>query len=104
VLVRHLVLPGHTENSLRVRSAPAPRIRSGLPLSVMSQFRPVPPCDRCGELSRPLRSSEYRPVVELVEELGFERVYIQPDHGDPDFLPDFSDGEPFKGNRRQNAG
>ncbi len=101
VLVRHLVLPGQTGNSLAVLRLLFREFGAGLPLSVMSQYRPTALCRDRGLLTRPLRSNEYRPVLDLVEELGFEHAFIQPDFGDPDFLPDFAREEPFEGNRKR---
>ena len=44
---------------------------------------------------------EYRRVVEKVEELGFRRVFLQPESGDEEFVPDFHrQGDAFAGNER----
>lgn len=106
VLVRHLVLPGYVENSLSVLEILHREFGSGLPLSVMSQFRPTAACRVRGLLERPLAEAEYRRVLDKIEDLGFSRVFVQPDFGDSDFLPDFAEDEPFKGNLRyrQNEG
>jgi len=95
VLVRHLVLPGHVENSLQVLRLLHREIGPELTLSLMSQYHPVPECIRRGRLTRRLRSNEYRRVVEEAGRLGFEDAYIQPDFGDPDYLPDFERENPF---------
>jgi putative pyruvate formate lyase activating enzyme len=102
VLVRHLVLPGYVENSLKVLRLLHAEFGSGLPLSVMSQFRPVPGCFQRKKLERSLRSDEYEKVLDLVEKLGFEKVYMQELKEETDFLPDFKDPEdPFPGNRKK---
>ena len=44
--------------------------------------------------------NEYGEVCAAVERLGFEHVYIQPDAGDEQFVPDFEQNQPFAGNRR----
>lgn len=99
VLVRHLVLPGHVENSLKVLRLLHQEFGSGLPLSIMSQFRPVSGCFQRKKLQRVLSSGEYARVLDLVEELGFEKVYTQELREDVEFLPDFKDPEnPFPGN------
>ena len=100
VLVRHLVLPGQVANSLEVIRVLHREFGSGLPLSVMSQFRPMPGCREWGMLTSPVAAPDYERVCELVAELGFEHAYIQPALGDRDFLPDFSQRDPFPGNRR----
>jgi putative pyruvate formate lyase activating enzyme len=100
VLVRHLILPGEVENSLEVLRILRHEFGRFLPLSVMSQFHPVPACRECGRLTRRITADEHRRVHDLVVELGFEHVYIQPASLGTDFLPDFSGPEPFRGNRR----
>ncbi len=101
VLVRHLVLPGQVGNSLEVLRSLRREFGPGLPLSVMSQFCPVPGCEGKKEFQRRLTAVEYDQVLELVEELGFEKVYTQELQEDKAFLPDFKDpGNPFPGNKK----
>ncbi|MCK5803015.1 MAG: radical SAM protein [Lentisphaeria bacterium] len=100
VLVRHLVLPGHVDNTLAVLERLHQRFGGELPLSVMSQYRPTPHCHNAGSLARTLTSAEYERVCERVVELGFEHVFIQPESGDEGFFPDFSQDQPFPGNKR----
>jgi len=100
VLVRHLVLPKQVENSLEVLRLLHREFGPELPLSVMSQYQPVPACMRLNQLTDPLSKSEYTQVCNLVEELGFENAFIQPEFGDKAFFPDFSKDAPFAGNRR----
>ena len=104
VLVRHLVLPGQVENSLRVLDILFEDFGSRLPLSVMRQYRPMPECHSRGFLDRMVTSDEYAQVLAHVEELGFTRVFIQPESGDENFVPDFRHSkEPFKGNALRKA-
>ena len=72
----------------------------GLPLSVMSQFQPVPGCFQ-KKLKQALSPGEYDQVLDLVEKLGFEKVYTQQFGKEADFLPDFKDTrDPFPGNKK----
>lgn len=100
VLVRHLVLPDEVENSIaalrRLRDAFGPR----LPLSVMSQYRPVPGARGRGEFERRLRADEYAAVRAAVEDLEFENVFVQEFVNDDAFFPDFEADRPFRGNER----
>ncbi len=101
VLVRHLVLPGKVGNSLDVLRLLHREFGPGLPLSVMSQFCPVPECSEQKMFQRGLTPDEYARVLELVAELGFEKVYIQELREETSFLPDFKDPlDPFPGNRQ----
>lgn len=99
VLVRHLILPGHVDNSLAVLKLLREEFGRLLPMSVMSQFHPVPACGQRGLLTRAITPDEHRRVHDAVLELGFRHVYIQPAAMGADFLPDFREDEPFRGNR-----
>lgn len=100
VLVRHLVLPGHVENSLKVLKLLHQEFGSGIPLSIMSQFQPVPECCKRHEFERTVAAREYDEVLALVMKLGFERVYTQELKEEIAFLPDFKNPKnPFPGHR-----
>lgn len=101
VLVRHLVLPGSVENSLAAIRRLHREFGPALPVSIMSQFKPVPGCREHGLLERAVTEEEYGQVTDLVAELGFAHAYVQPGEGDDDFLPDFNESEPFEGNRNR---
>ncbi len=99
VLVRHLVLPGEVANSIAVLDQLYADHGPRLPISVMRQFRPMPECFRRNDLTRLVTDEEYAQVIDHVRQLGFTRVFIQPECGDENFVPDFRHaGEPFKGN------
>ncbi len=98
VLVRHLILPGHADNSLRALRLLREEFGALLPLSVMSQFHPVPACVEREQLARTITPEEHRQVHDLVVELGFRNVYIQTLSRSVEFLPDFSRKDPFQGN------
>jgi putative pyruvate formate lyase activating enzyme len=101
-LVRHLVLPGHVENSLKALSALYIEFGPSLPLSLMSQYHPVRP-QRDPNLNRRLRADEFQQVYRHCLELGFENLFVQfPEEGTkegarPGFVPDFTSQTPFTG-------
>ena len=99
VLVRHLVLPGQVANSISVLEILHREFGPCLPLSVMSQYRPIPACQERGNFARELLREEYDAVCERVEELGFENVYVQELSPETKFLPDFNAKSPFPGNQ-----
>lgn len=103
VLVRHLILPGHVENSLAVLRLLRREFGRLLPMSVMSQYRPMPACFQRGKLTRAIAADEHRQVHDLVLELGFQHVYLQTVSPSLEFLPDFSKDEPFEGNRKRRS-
>ena len=101
VLVRHLMLPDHVENSLEVLRLLRAEFGKFLPLSVMSQFHPAPECVERKQLDRGITREEHKEVISLVYELGFQRVYLQEIPDTVDFLPDFAQEEPFEGNKKR---
>jgi putative pyruvate formate lyase activating enzyme len=102
VLVRHLILPGHIQNSLAAMTSLFVEFGRELPISLMSQYRPVVP-QRDEALNRPVTVEEFNVVYHHVQDLGFENLFVQfPDgnecDGAPDgsFLPDFTRERPFE--------
>ena len=68
-ILRHLILPGHVEDSLAILDWVAEKFPPTICLSLMSQYHP---CFRAPEeIQRPLTASEYRTVVVRAKELGF---------------------------------
>ncbi|MFO7783504.1 MAG: radical SAM protein [Thermodesulfobacteriota bacterium] len=105
VLVRHLILPGHVQNSLDALTALFLEFGAGLPLSLMSQYCPVPgPLP--DNLKRRVQPEEFDRVYAHALDLGFHRLFVQfpeesGDSADPSpFFPDFLSALPFKGDRR----
>jgi putative pyruvate formate lyase activating enzyme len=96
LIVRHLVLPGQTENSLAVLDWLAAAFSAAVPLSLMSQYRP---CWRVtDEIARPLSPEEYRSVLTRAQRLGFETIFAQPDlfETEDHLNPDFDKKDPFR--------
>lgn len=78
IVVRHLVLPGHVDDSLRVLDAVWELCGNEVELSVMNQYTPNAACLReGGALSRALSEEEYELVLDHADELGFERMWWQ---------------------------
>ena len=98
VLVRHLVLPGHLDNTLRVLDLLREEFGRWLPLSLMSQYTPVPAAHARPPFDRPLALAEYQTVLDRAQDLGLENLLIQPLGASDDFLPDFEKEKPFRGN------
>lgn len=101
-LVRHMVLPGHLDNSLKALTNLYLEFGPSLPLSLMSQYHPVrPQRDPC--LNRRITAEEFEQAYEHCLELGFETLFVQfPDEKEelearPAFVPDFTSTRPFTG-------
>ncbi len=91
LMVRHLVLPGCTSDSLRVLGR-VWEIAGDVPLSVMRQYTPAGDIAAFPELQRRVTAREYRRVVDHALALGFTEIYTQ-DKASADlaFVPKWDD-------------
>ena len=94
VLVRHLVLPGHMDNSLQTLEILHDTFGPGLPLSLMSQYHPGVTLPQT-ELNRPLFPEEYQTVLKRAQELGFLTLLAQALDSVHTCLPDFAAEDVF---------
>ena len=78
VIVRHLVLPGHADDSCAVLDRVWELGGNDADLSVMNQYTPNEACRRAGgELARAVSDVEYEIVLCHADDLGFERIWWQ---------------------------
>ena len=78
IIVRHLVLPSHSDDSCAVLDRVWDIVGNEADLSVMNQYTPNEQCRAAGgPLSEPLGESEYELVLDHADELGFERMWWQ---------------------------
>ncbi|MBR3234995.1 MAG: radical SAM protein [Atopobiaceae bacterium] len=78
IIVRHLVLPGHVEDSLDVLDLVWELCGNEVDLSVMNQYTPNETCrQKGGDLARGLSEDEYETVLDYADALGFERMWWQ---------------------------
>jgi putative pyruvate formate lyase activating enzyme len=96
MLIRHLVLPGHVDESIKVLRSVAEELSPGINLSLMSQYHPTPNVKYHSELNRLLSKSEYRTVVKEMENLGFRNGWLQDIESNAIYMPDFRRENPFE--------
>ena len=96
LLIRHLVLPGHAEESKKVLFSIAEELSPGVHLSLMSQYHPTAQVKQHSILNRPLYKAEYEAVVETMEALGFRNGWVQDMDSNLNYMPDFSKENPFE--------
>jgi putative pyruvate formate lyase activating enzyme len=96
ILLRHLVLPGHTEESKAVLNKIAEELSPGIRLSLMSQYHPTYHVKNDHLLNRPLYKMEYEAVVGEMERLGFRNGWVQDMDSCENYRPDFSKKHPFE--------
>jgi len=94
LIIRHLVLPGNTENSLGVLRDIA-AISTSLAVSLMAQYWPTPAVMNHPTLKRTLSPEEYEIVKTELENLGFYKGWVQDIESSDHYLPDFELDKPF---------
>ena len=91
VLIRHLVLPGHLENTRAVLRWVADAFLPGQVLvSLMAQYTPCGELEAFPELRRTLSAEEWAAALAMLEEFGLEDGYFQePDAAGEEAIPSF---------------
>ena len=88
VIIRHLILPGHVENSLKVLDWIADNFRPGEVLvSLMRQYTPMPGLQP--PLDRPVTDEEYQAVLSWMYLDRLDGFTQDPTAADSTFIPDF---------------
>ena len=91
VIVRHLCLPGHTEDSKKVINYVFKTYGDCVRLSIMSQYTPMMQNIRFENLKRELSEREYDSVIDFCLDIGIEDAYIQEGGAASEsFIPDFT--------------
>lgn len=75
LLVRHLVMPGHLEDSRRVFRFIATQISPSTFINVMQQYRPCYEGDRFPEIARSPTSEEFQKSLDYAQAEGLNRIY-----------------------------
>jgi putative pyruvate formate lyase activating enzyme len=88
VIIRHLVLPGNTSDSLKVLDYLKSTGAQNRYISLMGQYTPC--YNASGDLKRPLKKLEYTRVISYFNKLGFTKGFCQDlSSSSTDFIPDF---------------
>ena len=88
VIVRHLILPGHVENSLKVLDWLGDTFRPGeILVSLMRQYTPMPGLQ--APLDRPVSQEEYDAVLSWMYLNDLEGFTQEDTAADKGFIPDF---------------
>ena len=92
VIIRHLVLPSHRKDSLRLIDELSKVFSpEDILISLMSQYTPVYKAFEHKELSRKTSTFEYESVLKAVEAAGFDGYFQEKSSADKDFIPEFFD-------------
>jgi putative pyruvate formate lyase activating enzyme len=96
IIVRHLVLPGHSENSLGVIRLLAEELSPRIHLSLMAQYFPSAKALGHPELGRTISREEYQLVTDEMEVLGMFNGWVQEFESSNFYRPDFTSDHPFE--------
>jgi len=90
VIVRHLILPGHTKDSMKIMEYLHDRYGDSICISIMSQFTPMIFVADYPELNRKITAREYNKVCDYALNIGIERGFFQEgDVAKDSFVPEF---------------
>ena len=92
VILRHLVLPGHVENSLGVLDMIAEHFAPGdVLVSLMSQYTPMGKIKNTPPFDRPVTEEEYAAVCSWAELCGIQTGFLQEiSSANEAFVPDWN--------------
>jgi putative pyruvate formate lyase activating enzyme len=98
MIIRHLVLPGQAKDSINVLKWIAAELSSSVSISLMSQYYPIDCVANHPALGKRLSAEEYQDVLEALEDLGFNKGWIQRHDSADSYIPDFINDHPFENN------
>ena len=87
-IVRHLILPGCTKDSMRVLDFIHDELPPGTPVSLMRQYSPVPQCHVKG-LDRRITDEEYDRVFQYLLDLGLTGYFQEKSSATREYTPPF---------------
>ena len=91
VIVRHLILPGHTKDSMEIIKYLYQTYGNQIYISIMNQFTPVINQEKYPNLNRRVTKREYQKVVDYALSLGIENAFIQEgETAKESFIPEFN--------------
>ena len=90
MIVRHLVLPKHTDDSMNVLKYLYETFGDHIYISIMSQYTPCRKFADYPELSRKLTTYEYEKVVKFAQKIGIRNGFLQSGEAAKEsFIPSF---------------
>ena len=96
LIIRHLVLPNHIANSLKVLKTIKQECGTDVFISLMSQYFPVHKALNNNTINRTLTVKEYNKILDALDDLGFENGWTQELESNDYYQPDFNKEQPFE--------
>lgn len=90
LIVRHLILPKNTNQSVDILSWIKNNLGEDTTLSLMSQYTPYGKTENIPELQRKITLREYEKVITAAENMGFKNIFLQEStSASENFIPEF---------------
>ena len=89
VIVRHLILPQNTKNSIKVLDLLKENFGDKILVSLMAQYTPLGNAEKFPEINRKITSREYAKVLEYFEETGLDGFVQELSSAKKDYVPEF---------------
>ncbi len=90
VLIRHLILPSNTKNSIAVLERIAEEFGADVPVSIMSQYTPHGSIEEFPEINRRITKREYDKVCMRALELGIKGFTQGLSSAEESYIPEFN--------------
>ena len=88
-IVRHLVLPGHTRNSIEILDWIKNNLPEGVLVSLMAQYVPCGRAAEFPEINRRITKREYEKVQQHLFDLGLDGYVQERTSAQKGFIPPF---------------
>ena len=89
LIVRHLVLPNHIENSKKVLKWIKENFENKILVSVMAQYFPTNKAMDCKDINRKLTEEEYQKIEEYIYELNLDGYMQDLEDNEEQYVPNF---------------
>lgn len=90
IIIRHLVLPNHLQNSKQVLKWIKSNLRKNINISIMAQYFPTYKANETEDVNRKLTEEEFNDIENFVYNLNLENGYIQYlEDDEKQYVPEF---------------
>lgn len=90
VIVRHLLLPNHLDDSKKIIKYLHDNYKDDITISIMNQYTPIRKIEKYKELNNTVTEDEYDELINYACDLGITNAYIQEGETCKEsFIPDF---------------
>ena len=91
VIIRHLVLPNHIQNSKKVLKWLKENISKEIYISIMAQYFPTYRALETEDINRKLTKKEYEKIEDYIYEINLQNGYLQElEDNEEKYVPDFN--------------